>query len=257
MFRRRWRHHAGAIPRGEARGGQGSAVRPRYDPRPTSPHQPVSHCGRARIRGLALRPPGALRAPRASRRAIARFHSSRGEVARAIAPSHRVNWRIPRAPRAPRRAPRQRLQINPREKKNTAIELDRLTSPFPPVLPIPPQHRRARPRAGVQAPPTAGVPHGHRPQRVRGARRQRASGPSPGTAHPVEGSARVVIFPAIDPGRDPARRPRRRRRRHGRAGAAVRSERHRRLSPAPTARVDRRGSHPSHAGEIDDPSARV
>ena len=140
MFRRRSRHHAGAIPRGEARGGQGSAVRPRYDPRPTSPRQPVSHCGRARIRGLALRPPGALRAPRASRRAIARFHSSRGEVARAIAPSHRVNCRTPRAPRAPRRAPRQRLQINPTREEHR----DRVRPTDLPVPPRPP-HPSAAP----------------------------------------------------------------------------------------------------------------
>ena len=137
LFRRRSRHHAGAIPRGEARGGQGSAVRPRYDPRPTSPRQPVSsHCGRARIRGLALRPPGALRAPRASRRAIVRFNSSRREVARAIAPSYRVNWRTPRAPRAPRRAPRQRLQINPtrEEHRDRPRPTDLPVSPVPPSL---------------------------------------------------------------------------------------------------------------------------
>ena len=51
LFRRRWRHHAGAIPRGEARGGQGSAVRPRYDPAPLPHTSPSATAGELELEG--------------------------------------------------------------------------------------------------------------------------------------------------------------------------------------------------------------
>ena len=204
MFRRRSRHHAGAIPRGEARGGQGSAVRPRYDPRPTSPRQPVSsHCGRARIRGLALRPPGALRAPRASRRAIARFHPSRGEVARAIAPSHRVNWRTPRAPRAPRRAPRQRLQINPTREEHR----DRGR---PTDLPVPPR-----------PPHPSAAPARTTPDRCTSSACRRSSARAPSAKGPGR-SAEARVRP-IARARPPRRGTRARRRPRDRSGTRPRA----------------------------------